>query len=362
MSHRAHNFSAGPAALPLDVLKQAQSELVNFKECGMSIMEMSHRSKAYETVHQEATANIAKLLDFSLEDYSVLWMGGGARTQFALIPMNFLKKGQFAEYINTGTWSTGAIKEAKKIGDAREIYSSGEDEFNHVPQNNAFQSDQKTTYLHYTSNNTIFGTQFHQTPECHTDLICDMSSDILSRPINVSDFGMIYAGAQKNMGPAGVTMVIIRRDLLEYSSENLPEVMNYAKVSAKDSLLNTPPVFPIYMVGLVAKYLLDLGGLDAIEKINQEKANLLYNLIDESNGFYKGHAKTDSRSNMNVTFRLPNNALEKIFVEQATAQDFLGLKGHRSVGGLRASIYNSVPINSVNALGEFMEEFHISHG
>ena len=361
MSHRAHNFSAGPAALPLNVLEEAKAELTNFQETGMSIMEMSHRSKDYEQVQQDATENMAQLLDFDLKEYSVLWMGGGARTQFALVPMNLLDGNSFAEYIDTGAWSAYAIKEAKKIGDTRVAYSSENTGYNHVPQNDIFESDANAKYLHYTSNNTIFGTQFQHIPESNSTLICDMSSDILSRPMNVSKFGVIYAGAQKNMGPAGVTMVIIRKDLLEYSSENLPEVMNYAKVSAKGSMLNTPPVFPIYMVGLVAKHLLKLGGLEVMEKTNQRKASHLYTLFADSHGFYKGHARHDSRSNMNVTFRLPNENLEKQFIEAAAKAQLLGLKGHRSVGGLRASIYNAVPEESVNALVEFMINFQKSN-
>ena len=357
MSDRAHNFSAGPAALPLEVLEEAKTELTNFQATGMSVMEMSHRSKNYEQVQQDATENIAKLLNIDLNTYDILWMGGGARTQFALVPMNLLGSDSFAEYINTGSWSTYAIKEAKKVGETRVVYNSETNGHNHVPQNGTFESDANAKYLHYTSNNTIFGTQFQHVPKSNSTLICDMSSDILSRPINVSEFGVIYAGAQKNMGPAGVTMVIIRKDLLECSSENLPEVMNYSKVSAKGSMLNTPPVFPIYMVGLVAKHLLKLGGLEVMEKINTRKASRLYDFFGGSNGFYQGHARDDSRSKMNVTFRLPNEDLEKQFVEEATQEQLLGLKGHRSVGGLRASIYNAVPEESVNALVEFMLHF-----
>ena len=362
MPHRVHNFSAGPAALPLEVLQEAQSELTDFHESGMSIMEMSHRSKLYDSVHQEATTNIAKLLNFSLEEYSILWMGGGARTQFALVPMNLLGDNQKADYIDTGSWSSYAIKEAKKIGETQVVYSSQESGHNHVPSSEGFQANADSRYLHYTSNNTIFGTQFQEEPETQTNLVCDMSSDILSRPVDVSRYGVIYAGAQKNMGPAGVTMVIIRRDLLEQCPENLPEVMNYKKVAAKDSMLNTPPVFSIYMVGLVAKHLTKLGGLGSVAKTNEEKAEKLYSTIDNSNGFYEGHAQTQSRSRMNVTFRLPNEDLEKIFVAEATAADLIGLKGHRSVGGLRASIYNAVPSASVSTLCEFMSHFQKTHG
>ena len=362
MSHRVHNFSAGPAALPLEILEEAQAELTDFQNSGMSIMEMSHRSKLYDSVHQEATTNIAKLLSFSLEEYSVLWMGGGARTQFALVPMNLLGDSQSADYINTGSWSTYAIKEAKKIGDTNVVYSSEESGHNHVPTNDDFQANAGSRYLHYTSNNTIFGTQFHGEPDTQTNLICDMSSDILSRPVDVSKYGIIYAGAQRNMGPAGVTMVIIKRDLLEQCPENLPEVMNYSKVAAKESMLNTPPVFAIYMVGLVAKHLTKRGGLDSVAKTNEEKAGMLYGAIDNSGGFFKGHAQAQSRSRMNVTFRLPSEELEKTFVAKANSADLIGLKGHRSVGGLRASIYNAVPSASVSALCEFMSDFQKAHG
>ncbi len=357
MTHRVHNFSAGPAALPLPVLEQAQSELLDFRHSGMSVMEMSHRGKIYDQVHNEAIADLRTLLGAS-DDYAVIFMGGGARTQFALVPTNLLAKGAFAEYVVTGTWAEGALKEAKKLGDARSVYSSADSKHDHVPASGAFVVDGKAAYLHYTSNNTIFGTQFHYVPNSGAvPLVCDMSSDILSQPVEVNRYAVIYAGAQKNMGPAGVTVALIHKDLLKRSPPDLPEMWSYAKIADKNSLLNTPPVFPIYVMGLVIKHLLKCGGLPAQAARNSEKAELLYATIDASGGFYRGHAKAESRSQMNVTFRLPSPELEADFVEAAKKQGLEGLKGHRSVGGIRASIYNAVELSSVQALVSFMKEF-----
>jgi phosphoserine aminotransferase len=361
MSHRVHNFSAGPGALPLPVLQQAQRDMTDFQGSGMSIMESSHRWPLYDQVHSEAIEDLSALLGLS-DDFQVLFMGGGARTQFALVPMNLLAGGM-AAYVTTGRWAQGALSEGGKVGKAIEIYSSAASNHNHVPQPGDLSLSADTAYLHYTSNNTVYGTQFHHLPEAgDVPLVCDMSSDILSRVVDVSRFALIYAGAQKNMGPAGVTCVIVRRDMLERCPDAIAETFNYRRMAAKNSLLNTPPVFPIYMVGLVAKHLLSLGGLEAVQAVNEHKAELLYRTIDNSGGFFRGHAREDSRSRMNVTFRLPSSELEAEFVASSEALDMVGLKGHASVGGLRASIYNSVPLDSVKELVSFMEDFQASRG
>lgn len=362
MTKRVHNFSAGPSALPLPVLAQVQRELTDFRGTGMSIMEMSHRGKVYEAVHNETIADLKTLLGVG-NDYSVLFMGGGARTQFALLPTNLLPKGGFAEYVLTGTWAEGAYEEAKKLGDARALWSSKDERYTHVPQPEVLRPTPGAAYLHYCSNNTIYGTQYHHIPETHgVPLICDMSSDILSRPVDVSKFAMIYAGAQKNMGPSGVTFLLVRNDLLERVPKNLPDMWSYAKVAKENSLLNTPPTFAIYMVGLVAKWLLSLGGLAAMGRRNQEKAELIYKAIDNSGGFYTPHARPSSRSWMNVTFRLPNEELTAQFVTASQKAELEGLKGHRSVGGIRASIYNAVDLEAVRALVAFMDDFRAKHG
>lgn len=357
MVKRTHNFNAGPAALPLPVLEQAQRELRDFEDSGMSILEMSHRGALYERVHNEAIGNLRKLLGGS-EDYAILFMGGGASTQFALVAMNFLQQGSHAEYLTTGYFAEAALREAGKLGDAREIFSSASAKHDRVPTPNDFRVSQKASYLHYTSNNTIEGTQFPYVPESgNVPLVCDMSSEILSRPFDVSRFGLIYAGAQKNMGPAGVTVVIIRKELLERSSSDLPSTFSYARMAEENSLLNTPPVFAIYMVKLVTQYWLDQGGLEAVQVCNAKKAKLLYDALDRSDGFYYGCAKADSRSQMNVTFRLPREDLEKRFVAESIKAELIGLKGHRSLGGIRASLYNAVRIEDVRALVDFMEDF-----
>ncbi|MBN1961425.1 MAG: 3-phosphoserine/phosphohydroxythreonine transaminase [Deltaproteobacteria bacterium] len=362
MVKRIHNFNAGPAALPLPVLEQVQKELLDFQGSGMSIMEMSHRSKVYDAVHNETIANIKKLLGIG-DEYSIIFMGGGARSQFALAPMNLRGKDGFAQYAITGNWAEGAFKEGKKLGDAREIFSSAASKHDHVPEEGTIKVDPNAAFFHYTSNNTVEGTQWHYVPDTGSvPLVCDMSSDFLSRPFAANRFGLIYAGAQKNIGPAGAVVVIIRKDLLARSSDNLPDMFSYAKIEKQNSLLNTPPVFAIYIIGLVAKYLLGLGGLAGIEQRNKEKANLLYNAIDESGGFYKPHAQKNSRSLMNVTFRLGATELEEKFIAASKQADIEGIKGHRSVGGMRASIYNAVSLDSVKALVDFMSEFKKQNG
>ncbi len=362
MVKRAHNFNAGPAALPLPVLSEAQQELLEFRGSGMSILEMSHRSKTYEAVHNETIENLKKLLDLG-DEHSVLFMGGGARTQFALVPMNLRTGDAVAEYALTGNWAEGAFKEAKKLGATREIFSSAATSHDRVAEPGTLRVDPAAAYFHYTTNNTVEGTEWHHLPETgEVPLVSDMSSDFLSRPIEARRYGLIYAGAQKNIGPAGVVVVIIRKDLLARSSPSLPDMFSYAKIAKENSLLNTPPVFAIYMVGLVAKHLLAQGGLAAVAKLNRQKAELLYDMIEGSGGYFRPHAQKSSRSLMNVTFRLPSPELEEKFIAEAKKIDIEGIKGHRSVGGLRASIYNAVPQTSVQALCDFMADFKAKNG
>lgn len=352
---RLFNFSAGPSALPLPVLEQAAAEFVDFQGAGMSLLEMSHRGPIYDRVHHECVADLQTLLGTS-DDHAIVFMGGGARTQFALVPTNLRPHGS-AAYLNTGRWADGATKEARKLGAVDELWSSETSGFDRVPGPGDFRVPQGAAYLHYTSNNTIYGTQYQYVPDPgDTELVCDMSSDILCRPVDVNKFGLIYAGAQKNLGPAGVTVLVIRRDLLERSAATLPELWSYKKIAAKDSMLNTPPVYAIYLVGLVAKHMLALGGAAGIAEVNERKAAMLYSAIDATE-FWTGHAQRDSRSIMNVTFRSPSAELDKRFVAEAAEAGMSGLKGHRSVGGLRASIYNSVPQQAAIALVDFMADF-----
>jgi phosphoserine aminotransferase len=360
---RAHNFNAGPSALPLSVLEKAQQELLDFEGTGMSIMEMSHRSAVYEKVHNEAIANLKELLSVP-DEYHVLFLQGGASTQFSMIPMNFLTPGKKAGYVMTGAWSEKAHKEAKLLGG--ETYfaaNTKETNYNRIPAPGEISIQENTAYLHVTSNNTIFGTQWFDFPDTgDIPLIADMSSDILSHSIDASKFALIYAGAQKNLGPSGVTVAILRPDMLERVNDNIPTMLRYETHIKNNSLYNTPPTFGIYMLGLVLKWAKEQGGLAALEKHNREKAALIYNTIDESNGFYKGHAEKDSRSLMNITFRLSSEELEKKFLAEAKDVGFVGLNGHRSVGGCRASAYNAVPYESCKALQEFMQSFQKHNG
>ena len=355
MPDRIYNFSAGPATLPYEVLVQAAEDIVNFNDNGIGLIEMSHRSKDFVAVVDECEALLRELMGIP-DNYKVLFLQGGASTQFAMVPMNLLGPGKSATYLNTGTWSKKAIKEAKLFGNIDVPYSSEDTVFNSVPLPDEYQAAPGAEYLYFVSNNTIYGTQFHQFPETDVDLVCDMSSDILSRQIDVSRFGIIFAGAQKNMGPAGCTVVIIRDDLLDRTPDNVPTMLRYKTHADKGSMFNTPPCFAIYTIGLVLKWLKDLGGLPTMEKMNRDKAELLYEAIDNSD-FYKGHAKFDSRSLMNITFNLPTPELEAQFIQEATAKSLNGLKGHRSVGGCRASIYNAFPREGVEKLIEFMAEF-----
>jgi phosphoserine aminotransferase len=360
MPDRIYNFSAGPATLPYEVLTQAANDIVNFQDKGISLIEMSHRSKEFIGVVDECEALLRELLTIPV-NYKVLFLQGGASTQFAMVPMNLLGPGQSACYLNTGTWAKKAIKEAKLFGSVDVAYSSEASNFNHVPAPADYTVPAGAEYLYFVSNNTIFGTQFHTMPETEKVTVCDMSSDILSRGVDVSRFGIIFAGAQKNMGPAGCTVVIIREDLLNRAPDTVPTMFRYKTHADKDSMFNTPPCFSIYTVGLVLQWLKKLGGLAAIEKMNRDKAGLLYQAIDASD-FYRGHAREDSRSMMNVTFNLPTPELEAKFVQEATAASLNGLKGHRSVGGCRASIYNAFPRKGVEKLVAFMEDFAKRNG
>lgn len=359
--HRIYNFNAGPAALPLPVLEEIQESFLNFKKSGMSIVEISHRSKWFDNVINDAVERTRRLLNID-EKYHVLFLQGGASMQFAMIPMNFLGEGEVADYVNTGTWSTKAIKEADIQKKQINVVASSEDRnFAYIPKNIKFTPN--AVYAHITSNNTIKGTQWAGFPETGgVPLIADMSSDIMCRPIDMKKFGMVYAGAQKNIGPAGVCMVIVRDDVLKRIPKGLPSMLDYNTYAGKNSMYNTPPCFGVYTIQLVLKWLEEtIGGLAEMEKLNRQKADLLYSLIDSS-GFYNGTADTDSRSLMNVTFRLPNEELEAAFVKEALENDLGGLKGHRSVGGCRASIYNAATMDGINALVDFMKNFEKTHG
>ena len=360
MPDRIYNFSAGPATLPYEVLEQAAKDIVNFKNKGIGLIEMSHRSKEFIGVVDECESLLRELMGIP-DNYKVLFLQGGASSQFAMVPMNLLKPGKSATYLNTGTWSKKAITEAKLFGNIDVAYSSEDTVFDNVPLPDEYEVAAGAEYLYFVSNNTIYGTQYHQFPETDTDLVCDMSSDILAREIDVSRFGIIFAGAQKNMGPAGCTVVIIRDDLLDKAPENIPTMFRYKTHADKGSMFNTPPCFAIYTIGLVLKWLKAQGGLPSIENTNREKAELLYQAIDNSD-FYKGHARFDSRSIMNVTFNLPTPELEAQFIQEATAASFDGLKGHRSVGGCRASIYNAFPSEGVKELVDFMAAFEKKNG
>ncbi len=359
--NRIYNFNAGPAALPLEVLQEIKESFLNFSGSGMSITEISHRSKWFDEVINDAISRTKRLLKLS-DEHHVLFIQGGASMQFCMIPLNLLGEGDTADYVNTGTWSTKAIKEAEILGKNISVVASSEDKnFSYIPKDIPFNKN--AAYAHITSNNTIKGTQWASFPDTGgVPLIADMSSDIMCKPFAVGKFGLIYAGAQKNIGPAGVCMVIIREDMLERVPDTLPSMLKYTTYASKNSMYNTPPCFAIYVLQLVMKWLEeDIGGLENMEAINRKKAQLLYDTIDAGD-FYAGTAAPDSRSMMNVTFRLPDEALESQFVAAALESGFGGLKGHRSVGGCRASIYNATPLAAVEALTEFMKTFEKKYG
>jgi len=359
--HRIYNFSAGPAVLPLPVLEEAQRDLIALPGVGMSVMEISHRSKPFEAILAAAQADMRSLAGIP-DTYKVLFLQGGASLQFSMVPMNLLAPGTTADYIVTGDWGKKALKEAKKVGQTHVAASTEASNFTRIPAQSELTLTPGASYVHMTSNNTIHGTEWHHLPDVgEAPLVCDTSSDMFSRPIDISKYGLIYSGAQKNLGPSGVTVVIVREDLLARSTDTLPTMLNYKVQADNGSMYNTPPAFGIYILGLVLKWLKGLGGLAAVEAINVRKADTLYAELDRS-AFWTPHAEKDARSRMNITFRLPSEELEARFAKEATAAGFDGLKGHRSVGGMRASIYNAFPEEGVTALVEFMREFERKNG
>ncbi len=356
MSNRVYNFYAGPATLPFEVVKEATEGSLEFSGLGMSVMEISHRSAAFDAMFRETQTNMLDIMGLSGNEYAVLFLGGGASTQFLTIPFNFLTEDKTADYVNTGTWSKKAIKEAKRFGIVNVAASSADANFTFIPDTYNLTLD--AAYVHTTSNNTVAGTQIFDFPETgDVPLVSDMSSDFLSRRLDFSKFNLIYAGAQKNIGSSGVTAVVVKRAWVEEANDDIPTLLSYKTQVSKNSMFNTPPSFPVYVVGLVMKWILNNGGLDAIEKINDAKAELLYDAIDNSGGFYTGIVAKNSRSKMNVTFKLPTEELEKKFVADGISKGLVGLKGHRSVGGCRASIYNAMPFEGLEALVKFMKEF-----
>jgi len=360
-ANRIYNFNPGPAALPLSVLEEIQQDLLDFGGSGMSVTEISHRSKHFDDVINDAVARAKRLLNLG-DNFHVLFLQGGASMQFAMIPMNFLAGDTSADYVDTGTWSSKAIKEAEIQGKAINVVASSADKnYSYIPRDIKF--NEGAAFVHLTSNNTIKGTGWAELPDTEgVPIICDMSSDIMSKPIEAQKFGLIYAGAQKNVGPAGVCLVVIRQDLLELVPDSVPTMLRYDTYAAKNSLYNTPPCFAIYTLDLVLKWLEEtVGGLNKMAAINQKKAALLYDLMD-AGGFYRATAEPDSRSLMNITFRLPNEDLERQFVQQALGNGLAGLKGHRSVGGCRASLYNAVSMEAVEALVDFMKTFETKKG
>lgn len=358
MMKRVYNFNAGPSAMPLDVLKAVQAEFLDFNHTGMSIVEISHRSAAYQDMQDETVRLMRQLLHVP-DDYHIVFMQGGGSMQFVMHAANFLK--HCGAYLNTGVWSDKAMKAAAFFGDVYEAASSKADGFSYIPKTEGIVLRPYTDYVYMTSNNTIHGTEWHDFPSFDVPLFCDMSSDFMSRPVDVANFDFIYAGAQKNIGPAGVVVGIIKDSLLAQAKEDLPLMLQYKTYVEHDSTYNTPPVFGIYFINKVMHWLQDQGGLDAVYRRNQQKAAIVYGAVDESDGFYRGHAAADSRSLMNVTFNLPTAELEAAFVAQAAERGLVGLKGHRSLGGCRASLYNAVTEEGCQALADFMHEFKRTH-
>jgi len=357
---RVYNFNAGPAALPLPVLERAQAEMLDAGGSGMSVMEMSHRSKEFAEIIQAAEANVRRLMGVD-DDYAVLFLQGGASLQFAIVPMNLRRPGKTADYVDTGSWSSKAIKEAKVAGNINIAWSGKQENYTRTPRQDELSLTPDADYVHICSNETIGGIRYPSFPKTDAPLVADMSSEIMSRVIDVNQFGMIYAGAQKNLGPSGLALVIIRRDLLDRVSEDVPIFLRYKTHAAEGSLYNTPNTWGVYILRLVTDWLDELGGIEAMQKINEQKAAALYTLIDSSD-FWRSPVDRDSRSIMNVVWRLPNEELEDLFVAEAKREGMVGLKGHRSVGGIRASIYNAVPMEAVQALVSFMKEFERKHG
>lgn len=362
MTRKIYNFSAGPAVLPTEVLEKAQNELLSLDGIGMSVMEISHRSKYFEAILSSTVSGIRELLIVP-DNYKILFLQGGASLQFSMIPLNFLGKQEAADYVVTGTWGKKAVKEAKRCGTVNTIFSTADTNFKSVPTQDELGFSQNANYVHYTSNETIEGVEFNYDLDGRgIPVVCDASSNILSKPLDVEKHALIYAGAQKNIGPSGVTLVIIRDDLIKRVPENQHSMLDYRAIAENNSMLNTPNTWGIYIINLVCEHLRRHGGLAQMEKKNKEKAQLLYSAIDASDGFYQGHAEKAARSLMNVTFRLPSEELEKQFADEAAAQNLDGLKGHRSVGGIRASIYNAFPKEGVEALVDFMKDFAQKNG
>ena len=356
MPEQVYNFYAGPAVLPKQVLKQVALDIVDFNQSGMGIIEISHRSQAFTAVIQETEALIRELLGVP-GHYKVLFLQGGASSQFFMVPMNLLQKDRVASYLNTGVWSNKAIREARLFGQIEVPYSSEATGFTRVPQHGEYTVNPKSEYLYFVSNNTVYGTQFHAMPETDAMLVADMSSDILSRPVDVSRFGLIYAGAQKNIGPAGATVVIIREDLLDHCPDSIPDVFNYRSHINRDGMYNTPSTYAIYMSGLVFRWLLTQGGVKKIEAVNNIKAQTLYDAIDGSGGFYINRIRPDARSKMNVVFQTTSAELDRRFVLEAELQGLCLLKGYKTVGGMRASIYNAMPLEGVQGLVDYLKDF-----
>lgn len=362
MSQRVYNFSAGPAVMPAPVLEKAQSEILSLNGIGMSVMEISHRSKQFAPILAAAESGLRELLNVP-DNYRILFLQGGATQQFSMIPLNFLAEDETADYIITGAWGKKALKEAKRCGNAVTIFSTAEEGFKSVPEQAELNFSPNARYVHYTSNETIEGVEFkYELEGSGIPVVCDASSNILSKPLDIEKYALIYAGAQKNIGPSGVTVVIIRDDLLAAVPENQHSILDYRLIAENDSMLNTPNTWGIYLISLVCEWLREQGGLETMQTRNEEKAAILYDAIDASDGYYSGHAVREARSLMNVTFRLPSEELEKQFCSEATALGLDGLKGHRSVGGIRASIYNAFPKEGVTALVDFMQDFARKNG
>lgn len=361
MTERIYNFSAGPAVLPEPVLAEAQRDLMSLPGVGMSVLEISHRSKTFDEIHERAISGIRELMGVP-ENYQILFLQGGASLQFSMIPMNFLTDGATADYIVTGSWGKKAVKEAKREGAVNIAATTEDSRFTRTPEQHELKLDAHAAYCHFTTNETIEGVQFKSEPEVGSvPLVADASSDIMSRAVDVNKYALIYAGAQKNIGPSGVTLVILRDDMLAKIPDGLHTMLDFRTHVENNSLYNTPNTWGIYIISLVCKHLKEMGGLEAMERRNDEKSKLIYDQIDSSD-FYRGHAAPEARSTMNVTFRLPSEDLEKQFAKEATAQKLDGLKGHRSVGGIRASIYNAFPLAGVEALVDFMKDFERKNG
>lgn len=362
MDYRVFNFNPGPSTLPLPILQKAQAEMLNYQGTGMSVMEISHRSKEFEAIIYGAEALFKKLAGIG-DEYRVLFLQGGASFQFDMIPLNFLCEGQTADYVITGSFAQKAYEEARKIGAANAAASTEEENYSRVPGQEELHLDSQAAYVHITTNNTIFGTEWHYTPATNgVPLVADMSSDIFCRPLDYGQFSLVYAGAQKNLGPSGITLVMIHEDMLKKVPDSLPTMLRYDIFAKNDSLYNTPPTFGVYMLGLMLEWIQESGGLAAMGKHNEEKAALIYDAIDSSSGFYTGHAQKGSRSLMNITWRLPNEEMEKVFLQEAAAGGLVGLKGHRSVGGMRASVYNAMTREGCEKLAAFMTGFRRRNG